>query len=225
MLIGIAIFVASYTLQVISLALDKKLMETITKPFIVAGIILSAVMILIHRLPDSRNVLIFTCIALGAALLGDILLLKPENPKRLVSGGGFFLISNLTWILIMLPSLKLYTIPVWTTVLIILAYILCFLCYYFFFLKKQKLLVTLGLIAYGSVLLFLHYLTVVTFAGTFKLHSILMGSGVVCLLISDGILSREFVGNPLKKNQLLVMIFYGLSELLMAGATVIMSCF
>ena len=57
-ILGVLIFIAAYVLQLVALKNQNKKMEAITKPMIVAGLILASVMLLIQRLPDSKNILL-----------------------------------------------------------------------------------------------------------------------------------------------------------------------
>ena len=222
-ILGVLIFIAAYVLQLVALKNQNKKMEAITKPMIVAGLILASVMLLIQRLPDSKNILLLTTIGLCGSFAGDILLLKPENKVRLITGALGFITSTVSFLILLNPSLKLYPIPFWGVLIFLAFYALAFALIILVVLGKQSLIVILGMGAYFAFACFVNYEGAITFLGSRGLYSVCFTLGIATLLASDIVLAKEFTGHPLPNNQFIVMIIYPISQLLLAAGSILMS--
>ena len=221
--VGLAVTIAAYILQLVALKNQYKKKEAITKPLIVAGLILASVMFLVQRLPDSRNILIWTTIGLLGSFAGDILLLKPENKVRLITGALGFITSNVSFLILLSPSLKLYPMPFWGVLIFIAFYALIFALIILVILGKQPFIVILGMACYFTFACFLNYEGALTFIGNPSLHAACFTLGIATLIASDIVLAKEFTGHPLANNQFIVMIIYPISQLLLATGSVLMS--
>ncbi len=220
-LIICAFFIATSTIHLIVCAKLNEKLQTITKTMLIPFLLAGAILAFTFRWPDSKNLIIYSSLALTFAYLGNIFFIKQENTKQFALGTSFFILSNLSWLVILFPSIKLFPINIFLKIVLILFYITGT---FFAILIGRKLPKSkiIFLVFYSLVLCFLSYATVATFIGTRTLYSILQFCGTSFLIATSFLFLLKHCEKPIKHNQFFTMLLYLVSQLLITSGIELM---
>lgn len=224
LMIFTAFFTASAVLEITAYNKKIKLLEHIAKPGIYVFLLLTSLMILIPRIPDSINIIIFLSIALITGLAGSTLQFFPKTKKNLILILSLFMTGFLCHLLLIAPSFRLFRAHPAVAITFLLIYAATLFFYYKYCIGKRNHIKTACIIVYLAPLLFLHYGTVITLCGQPHLYSALLFTGATVSIASQGLIIRGFFSKTSEKERLLRMILYIAGQFFVtAGYTLMVS--
>ena len=186
------IFLVSAVLQIISYSKKLKVLEYVAKPMMYTFLIAAAVFALIPSLPDSRNILICTCISLGLGMLASCLLFAPKKKRFLIASMLSFIISSVGWLDLIWPSFHLFSLNFYLSLGLVIVYLAGFALYINFVIGRKNLIKVSGIFVYLLPILIFNYATILTVFGHTKLYSFILLAGSTSLLISQGFIVKGF---------------------------------
>ncbi|MCR5400138.1 MAG: hypothetical protein K6E78_00925 [Treponema sp.] len=169
----IAFFTAALVLQIIGNLKEIRLMTLITKPFLLPLISAFYILIIKNYLPDSRFLLIYGQLSLTLAFAGNIFFIFSKNWTK-IAGSLSYMLSLVSALFITFPSFKLFTPPIFLSILFFLVFFSGLTLVYIFVIKEKSLLLTILYFAFFSIDSVYLYSTLITCAGEKKLYSVIL---------------------------------------------------
>lgn len=220
-LIGCTFFIIASTIHLIACAKSNRKLQIITKPMLMPLILASSILVLTFRWPDSKNLIIFTSFAITFACMGNIFFIRQERIKMLAFGILFFGLSNLNWIVILFPSIKLFPLNPFFKIVFILFYIGIIFISIFTGRKLSKAKIAL-ISAFALILCALNYTTLATLVGARTLYSLLLVFGTILLMAASYLYLMNLCGKSTKNNQFFVMLTYLVAQVLISAGIIMM---
>ncbi len=224
-LISTGLFLISAVLQTIGYCKKINIMEYIAKPLMYASLISAAVFALIPRLPDSYNILICTCIALGLGMLAACLLLAPKRKRFLIASMLSFTLSSTGWLCLIWPSFKLFSPNPYITVVLLVIYTTLFVLFVLFEIGKKSPVKIAGIFVYLLPIMVFHYATILTLLGQPKLYSAILTAGSTCLLVSQAFIVKGFFKKASPSIRFARTIVFSISQLAITAGFIVMVTF
>ena len=221
-LVFCALFITSASLEISGYYKKISLMEYIAKPCMYIFLLAASLMILIPSLPDSADIIFFLTFAIVCGLAGACLQFLPKRKKTVIVSSLLFITSFLCYIRLIQPSFRLFTIPVWASVSIFLIYLILLLLYYNYVIGKRNLLKTAGIALFMIPLMLLHYGTILTLFGQFRLYSIMLFLGSTIFILSQALIVKGFFIKASEKDRLIRMILYIAGTFFITGGYTLM---
>lgn len=207
-LIFATFFVASATLEIVGYHKKIPLMEYIAKPCMYAFLLAASLMLLIPRVPDSINITVYVSAAILFGLIGAELQFLPKRKRIVITSSLFFIASFLCYIRLIQPSFRLFSLPFWASVLILVVYLALLVLYYIFIIGKRSFIKTAGITIFMIPLMILHYGSILTVFGQPKLYSALLFVGCTIFIASQALIVKGFFIKASERDRLLRMILY-----------------
>lgn len=114
----------------------------------------------------------------------------------------------LSFIILIRPSFRLFSLPRWASAAIFTAYLTLFVLYYIFSIGKRNLLKTAGITIFMIPLMVLHYGSILTLCGQPKLYSVLLFAGSTIFIAAQALIVKGFFVKASPKDRLFRMILY-----------------
>lgn len=207
-LVFTTLFVASAVLEIIGYHKKINLMEYIANPCLYVLLLAAWLMILVPLIPDSLNIIIFVSAAVLFGLTGACLQFLPKKKRIVVTSAIFFIASFLCYIMLIRPSFRLFSLPVWISVIIFLAYVAMFVLYYIFVTGKRSPVKTAGIAIFMIPLMILHYGSIITLFGQPRLYSALLFAGCSIFIAAQALIVKGFFIKASARDRLFRMILY-----------------
>lgn len=131
-----------------------------------------------------------------------------KNEKNVAASAIFFIASFLSFIILIRPSFRLFSLPRWASAAILTAYLTLFILYYIFSIGKRSLLKTAGITIFMIPLMVLHYGSILTLCGQPKLYSALLFAGSTIFIAAQALIVKGFFVKASPKDRLFRMILY-----------------
>lgn len=203
-----ALFIASAILEIIGYHKKISLMEYIAKPCMYSFLLASSLMILIPLTPDSISIIIFVSAAVIFGLIGAELQFLPKRKRTVITSSLFFIASFLCYIHLILPSFRLFSLPIWANAIIFAVYLTILILYYIFIIGKRSFVKTAGIAIFMIPLLILHYGSILTLFGQPRLYSLQLFAGSSIFIASQALIVKGFFIKATERDRLFRMILY-----------------
>ena len=207
-LVFTALFIASAIVEITGYYKKISLMEYIANPCMYVFLLASWIMVLTPLLPDSLNIIICVSAAVLFGLTGACLQFLPKTKKNVAASALFFIASFLSFIILIRPSFRLFSLPRWASAAIFTAYLTLFVLYYIFSIGKRSLVKTAGITIFMIPLMVLHYGSILTLCGQPKLYSALLFAGSTIFIAAQALIVKGFFVKASPKDRLFRMILY-----------------
>lgn len=218
-------FLASATLEIFYYIKKTTSKEHVFNPCMHAFLLISSLMILIPNIPDSINIVLFLSVALLTALAGSCIQFFPKNRKNTLFSCLLFFTGFLCYAKLIAPSFRLFSLPVWLTLLIWLVYGGLIALYHFFVIGKRSSKKTVVSCVFFIPLIIFHYGTILTVIGQPKLYSIILFIGCNILTASQVLIVKGFFIKAAEKERLIRMILYVTGQFFVAAGYTLMVTF
>ncbi len=202
------LFIVSAVLEIIAYHKKISLMEYIAKPCMYVFLISGFVMLLIPFVPDSLNIIVWNSTALVFALIGSCLQFFPKKRKIIIISSLLFVASFLCYTALIFPSFRLFSIPLFISILIFVLYLTLFVLYYLFIIGKRNIIKTVSIAIFMIPLMILHYGSILTLCGQPKIYSLLLFIGCTIFIASQAMIVKGFFIKATPFYRLLRMILY-----------------
>ena len=195
-------------------------MTLITKPFLLPLISAFYILIIKNYLPDSRFLLIYGQLSLVLAFAGNIFFIFSKNWTK-IAGTLSFILSLFSALFITFPSFKLFTPPVFLTILFFLVFLSGITLIYIFMIKEKSLLLTLLYFSFFAMASIYLYSTLITCAGEKKLYSVILLISAILICCAGYFMTKKEAQKKSLYNFLSITIS-SISYALLQGACILM---
>lgn len=217
-------FLASAALEIFYYSKKNVRMEFVFKPSMYAFLLISSLMILIQNFPDSNNIIICMTLFLSASLASGVILLYPKTRKKVLTACLLYVTGFICCTRLISPSFRLFSLPAWLTLLVLIIYAGLFASYYFFVIGKRNIVKTVFIAGYFLPLMNFHYGTILTVFGQPKLYSVLLFTGSSIFTAANALIVKGFFIKAQDKERLSRMVLYEAGLFLItAGYTLMVS--
>lgn len=202
------LFITSAIVEIIGYHKKISLMEYIANPCLYVFLLAAWLMILVPLIPDSLNIIVFVSAAVIFGLTGACLQFLPKKRKNVITSAVFFVASFLCYIMLIRPSFRLFSLPLWISAIIFLVYVAMFVLYYIFVTGKRSPAKTAGIAIFMIPLMILHYGSIITFFGQPRLCSALLFAGCSIFIAAQALIVKGFFIKASAQDRLFRMILY-----------------
>ncbi len=207
-LVFTTLFIASAILEIIGYHKKINLMEYIANPCLYVFLLAAWLMVLVPLIPDSLNIIIFVSAAVLFGLTGACLQFLPKKKRIVITSAICFIVSFLCYIILIRPSFRLFSLPIWVSAIIFAVYAAMLVLYYIFVTGKRSPAKTVGIAIFMIPLMVLHYGSILTLCGQPRLYSAMLLAGCTIFIAAQALIVKGFFIKASARDRLLRMILY-----------------
>jgi hypothetical protein len=219
------LYLISSILHLIFTAKKKNNITKVTNFIPIPLLIAATILFLVTTFPDSKNLIRYYSCALGTTFLCYCFYLynviKSKNGNNIINN-ILFLISNIFWLGILLPSFKLCPVPTFVIVIFIILCIALILLHYFYCTKKFMIIdfsLLFLVLSSEAVLLFAAILTIIS---QIAIYSVMYFVGTVLLIFITCRQQKLYFSEETKTIHFSTSLLFSIYLLIMSASTVLM---
>ena len=219
------LYLISSILHLIFTAKKKNNITKVTNFIPIPLLIATTILFLVTTFPDSKNLIRYYSCALGTTFicycfyLYNVIKSKKGNN---ITTSILFLISNIFWLGILIPSFKLCPAPTFVIILFIILCIALILFHYFGCTKKFEItdfsLIFL-ILSSEAILLFAAILTIIS---QVAIYSIMYLVGIILLIFITCLQQKLYFTKETKPRSFAMSLLFSIYLLIMSASTVLM---